>query len=159
MLKIVMGLCKGCGRVLSSYALLIACVQNEQSVVSVDVMCVVYCVTPECVGGYLEVIARWNAWMEYVSECSPRVQGKRSPLDIVAPDALVVVQFACRFCMRVLMRVTVLLSAWDRCVYVVRLCRVVVGSFGGGCDWWLGSVLSVVSRVCWTLLVGFGVSL
>jgi len=44
-----MGLCQGCGRVLSSYALLIACVQNELSVVSVDVMCAVYCATPECV--------------------------------------------------------------------------------------------------------------
>ena len=53
-----MGLCKGCGRVLSSYALLIACVQTEQFVVRVDVTCVVYCVTPECIGGYLVVIAR-----------------------------------------------------------------------------------------------------
>jgi hypothetical protein len=48
MLKIVMKLCKGCGRVLSSYTLLIACVQTEQFVGSVDVMCVVYCVNPEC---------------------------------------------------------------------------------------------------------------
>jgi len=47
----MMGLCKGCGRVFLSYALLIVCVQTEQSLVSVDVMCVGYCVTPECVCG------------------------------------------------------------------------------------------------------------
>ncbi len=58
MLKIVMGLCKGCGRLLSSYALLIASVQTGQTIVRVDVMCVVYYVTPGCVGGYLVVIAR-----------------------------------------------------------------------------------------------------
>ena len=98
--------------------------------------------------------------MESVSECPPpQVQGMRSLLDIVAPAALVVVQFSGRFCMRVLMCLSVLLSAWVRCVYVVRLCGVVVGSFGGGCDWWLVGVLGVVSRVCWTLLVGFGGSL
>ena len=58
MLKIVTGLDKGCGKVLSSYALLIACFQTEQYVVRMDVMCVVYFVTPECVGGYLVIIAR-----------------------------------------------------------------------------------------------------
>ena len=32
-------------------------------------------------------------------------------------------------------------------------------SFGIGCDWWLVRVMSVVSRVCCTLLMGFGVLL
>ena len=97
--------------------------------------------------------------MEYVSECPSQLQEMRSLLVIVSPAAMAVVQLSGRFCMRVLMCLCVLLSEWVRCVYVVRLCGVFVGSFGSGCDWWLVSVPSVVSRVCWTLLVGFGVSL
>jgi hypothetical protein len=53
----VMGLCNGCGIVVSSYALLMAWVHTEQSFVRVDVMREVYCVIPEYVGGYLVVIA------------------------------------------------------------------------------------------------------
>jgi hypothetical protein len=159
MLKIVMSLCKGCGRVLSSYALLLTCVQTDQSVVRVDVMCAVYCVTPECVRGYIVVIARWKALMESVSECSPQVQRKRSLLVIVAPAALLVVQFSGRFLMRVLMCLSVLLNVWDRCVYDVLLCGVVMSFFGSGCGEWLVSVLGVVLHVCWTSLVGVGVAL
>jgi hypothetical protein len=73
MLKIVMGLYKWCGIVVSSYALLMAWVHTDQSFVRLDVMCEVYCVIPECVGGYLVVIARWKAWIESVSECSSQV--------------------------------------------------------------------------------------
>ena len=83
MLKIVMRLCSGCGVVVSSYALFMAWVHTEQSFMRVDVMCEVYCVIPECVGGYLVVIARWKAWMESVSECSSQVHGMRSPLVIL----------------------------------------------------------------------------
>lgn len=46
-MKIVMGLCRGCGRVLSSYALLIALVHTEQYFERVDVIRVVYCVASE----------------------------------------------------------------------------------------------------------------
>ena len=96
-------------------------------------MCVVYCVIPECVGGYLLVIVRWKAWMESVSECSPQVHGVRSPLVIVAPLASMVVHCSRRLCMRVLMCLSVLLSEWIRCAYVVWVYGVVVGSFGSGC--------------------------
>lgn len=73
MLKIVMGVCRVCVMMLSSYALLMAWVHTEQSLVRADVMCVVYCVILECVGGYFVVIARWKAWMESVSERPPQV--------------------------------------------------------------------------------------
>jgi len=86
--------------------------------------------------------------MDSISECSPQVQGIKSPLFIVAPTALVVVQFSGRFFMRVLICLSVLLSAWVRCVYVIWPCGVVVGSSRSGRGWWLVSVLSVVSRVC-----------
>ena len=111
MLKIVMGLCNRCGSVVSSYALLMAWVHTEQSFVRMVVMCGVYCVIPGCVGGYLVVIARWKAWMESVSEYSSQVQGMRSPFVILFPHALVAVHCFGRFCMRVLMCVSVLLSA------------------------------------------------
>ncbi len=94
-----------------------------------------------------------------MSECSPQVQGIRSLLVIVAPAALLVVQFSGRFCMRVLMCLSVLLSAWVRCVYVVLLCGVVMSFFGNGCGEWLVSVLGVVAHVCWTSLVCALVSL
>ena len=105
----------------------------EQSFVRVDVMCGVYCVIPECVGGYFVVIARWKAWMESVSECSSQVQGLRSPCVNLVPLAFVAVHCSGRFCMRVLMCVSVLLSAWVRCAYVVWVCEVVVGLLGSGC--------------------------
>ena len=84
-------------------------------------------------GVCLMVIARWKAWMEFVSECSPQVQGVRSPLEIVAPLAFVVVHCSGRFCMRVLMFFSVLLSAWVRCAYVIWVYGVVVGFVGSGC--------------------------
>ena len=118
---------------LSLYALLMDWVHTKQSFVRVDVMCMVYRVILECVGGYLVVIARWRYWMESVSECSPQVQGVRSPLVIVAPLAFAVVHCSGRFCMRVLMCLSVLLSAWVRCTYVVWVYGVVVGLLGSGC--------------------------
>ena len=54
---------------LSLYALLMAWFHIEQSFVRVDVMCAVYCVSLECVGGYLVIIARWKACIESVSDC------------------------------------------------------------------------------------------
>ena len=111
MLKTVMGLCNGCGSVVSSYALLMACVHTEKSFVKVIVMYGVYCVIPGCAGGYLVVIAHWKAWMESVSQCSSQVQGMRSPFVILVPLVFVTVHCSRRFCMRVLMCVSVLLSA------------------------------------------------
>jgi hypothetical protein len=136
-----MWLCKGCGRVLSSYALLMVWVHTEQSSVRVDVMCVVYCVIPECVGEYLVVIARWKAWIESVSGCSPQVLGVRSPLVILAPLDLVVAHCSGRLFMGVLMYLSVLLSAWFGCAYVVWMYGVVVGSFGSGCVCGVGILL------------------
>ena len=132
MLKIVTGLCNVSGRVVSSYALLMAWVHTEQSFVRVAVMCGVYCVILVCVGGYLVTIARWKAWLESVSECSSQKQGTRSPFMILVPLALVVVHCSGRFCMRVLMGVSVLLSAGVRCAYVVWVYGVVAGLFGSG---------------------------
>ena len=57
------------------------------------------------------------------------------------------------------MCLSALRSARVRCVYDVLLCGVVMSFFGSGCGEWLVSVLGVVSRVCWTPLVGVGVSL
>jgi len=71
--------------------------------------------------------------MESVSECSPQVQRIRSRLVIVAPAALLVVKFSGRFCMRVLMCLSVVLRAWVRCVYDVLLYGVLMISFGSGC--------------------------
>ena len=68
-----MGLYNGCGNVVSSYVLCTTWVHTEQSFVRADVMCEVYCAIPECVGGYLVVIALWKAWIESVSECSSQV--------------------------------------------------------------------------------------
>ncbi len=90
-------------------------------------MCGVYCVIPVCVGGYRVVIARWKAWMEFVSECPPRVQGMRSSLLILAPLAFTVVHCSGRLCMRILMCWSVLLSACVRYVYVVWVCGVIEG--------------------------------
>jgi hypothetical protein len=143
----VMGFCRGCVRVLSSYALFMAWVQTQQSLVRADVMCVVYCVIPECVGGYCVVITHWKAWMEFVSKCPPQVQGMRSPLVIVAPLAFTVVHCSRRLCMRVLMCWSVLLSAWVRCVYVVWVHGVIAGLFGDGCVGAVG---------LWVVLLGRG---
>ena len=91
--------------------------------------------------------------MDSVSEWSFQVQqGMRSLLVIVTPAALLVVQLSGRFCMRVLMCLSVLLRAWVRCVYDVLRCCAVMSFFGSGCGEWLVSVLGVVSRVCWTSL-------
>jgi hypothetical protein len=57
----------------------------------------------------------------------------RSLLAIVALAALVVVHFSVRICMRVLICLSVLLSAWVRCVLVIWLCGVVEGSSGSVC--------------------------
>jgi len=94
-------------------------------------MCEVYCVIPECVGGYLVVISIWEAWIESVSECSSQVQEMRSPLVIVVPFSFVEVHCSGKLCMRVLMCVSVLLSAWVGCAYVVWVYVVVVGLVGG----------------------------
>ena len=72
--------------------------------------------------------------MESVSECSTQVQGMRSLLVIVTPAAMLVVQFSGRFCMRVLMYLSVLLRAWVRCVHDVLLCGVVISLLGSGCS-------------------------
>jgi hypothetical protein len=66
-------------------------VQTVQSLFRADVMCGVYCVIPMCVGGYRVMIARWKAWMEYVSECPPQMQGMRSSLVILVPLAFTAV--------------------------------------------------------------------
>ena len=138
MLKIVMGLCNGCGSVVSSYALLMAWVHTEQSFVRVDVMCGVYCVIPGSVGGYFVVIARWKAWIESVSECPSQVQGMRSSFVILVPLAFVVVHCSRRFRMRGFMSVSVLLSAFVTCAYVVWVYGVVAGLFGSGWDGGVG---------------------
>ena len=57
----------------------------------------------------------------------------RFALVIVVPLALVVVHCSGKLCMRVLMCLYVVLSAWIRYAYVVWMCGVVVGSFGSGC--------------------------
>ena len=56
----------------------------------------------------------------------------RSPLVIMVPLAVVAVHCSGRFCMRVSMCVSVLLSAWVRCAYVVWVYGVFVGLVGVG---------------------------
>lgn len=69
-----------------------------------------------------------------MSDCPPPPSAwNEVALGYCAPPALVVVNFSGKLCMRVLMCLSVLSSAWARCAYVVWIYGVVVGSFGSGC--------------------------
>ncbi len=66
MLKIVMGLCSGCGRIWSWHAFLMVCCQTVESMLMADVRWQVYWVTFVCVGGCAVIMACWRL-------CSPSV--------------------------------------------------------------------------------------
>ncbi len=85
MLKIVMGLCSGCGRIWSWHAFLMVCCQTVESMLMEDVRWHVYWVTFVCVGGCAVIMVCWKCWSPSVSVWFPQVHWSRVCLVMGVP--------------------------------------------------------------------------
>ena len=87
MLKIVMGLCSGCGRMWSWHAFLMVCCQTVESLLTQFVRWQVYWVTFFCFGGYAVIMACWKVWSPSASVWFPQVHWSRVCLVMCVPLA------------------------------------------------------------------------
>ncbi len=77
MLNMVMGLCRGCGRIWFWHAFLMVCCQTDESLLIADVRWLVYWVTFACVGGYAVIMACWRLWRTSVTVWFPHMHCSR----------------------------------------------------------------------------------
>ncbi len=77
MLNMVMGLCRGCGRIWFWHAFLMVCCHNDESLLIANVRWLVYWVTFVCVGGYAVIMACCRLWRPSVSVWFPHMHCSR----------------------------------------------------------------------------------